>query len=297
MSHRLLPVQKRRRFGSSPWAATLAATALFALGAAQASAAGRVFFDDFESGNTSKWGSDGSRTKCTPVRSSVDGTAVKNGSFMLECNWNGAVAWDNVNSVTTLSLSSFSYSKEFLLRFWVRYASDVDRAAGNKLLKIASASGNSDFILNGAAESSGGQMVSFFPMLAGAQGPTFWGDGSGFADGKWHEVEIYVKHNSDGQSDGAFKVWQDGKAKQTLTNIRTVTGNDKWYPLYLMSNWSSNPGWEHDAANHAYWDDVEIYSDTASGASGSMSDGSISASGSPQTPVTTPAPPSGVQIQ
>jgi hypothetical protein len=294
MLHGLFSVLTQRRMKATRTVASLAAATLFTLASGHSTAAGRVFVDDFESGNNSKWGADGSRTKCNPVRSAADGGALKNGSYVLECNWNGAVAWDNVNSVSTLALNSWSYSREFMIRFWVRYGSDVDRAAGNKLLKIASSSGNSDFILNGAAEASPGQMVSFFPMLAGAQGPTYWGDGSGFADGKWHEVEIYVKHNTSGASDGAFKVWQDGKPKQTLNNVKTISGSDKWYPLYLMSNWSSNPGWEHDAANHAYWDDVEVYSDSGTGASGSMADGTITASGSPQPGVTTPSAPSAV---
>jgi hypothetical protein len=49
--------------------------------------------------------------------------------------------------------------------------------------------------------------------------------------------------------------------------------------LNLPSNWSSNPGWEHDAVNNVYFDDVEIYSDMGTGATGSMADASITVGG------------------
>ncbi len=286
MLHRLpsttTAINVLRRFSG----AIAATAALTVLAVSQAHAAGRVFFDDFETGTNSKWDSDGSRTKCNPVRAAADGGPVRTGAYVLECNWNGAVTWDDPRSVTTVSLKSWNYSREFFIRFWVRYGTDVDRAGGNKLFKLSSQDGKNDFILNGSPDVSPTQMVSYFPLIAGTQGPTFWGNGQEFADGKWHEVEIYVKHNADGQSDGAFKVWQDGKAKQTLTNVKTVqSSSSKWYPMYLMSNWSNNPGWEHDAGNHAYWDDVEVYSDSGTGASGSMADGTVTASGG-----TTPPP-------
>ena len=38
-----------------------------------------------------------------------------------------------------------------------------------------------------------------------------------------------------------------------------------------------NPGWEHDANNHVYWDDFEIYSDATNGTpvTGNLSDASV----------------------
>ncbi len=53
---------------------------------------------------------------------------------------------------------------------------------------------------------------------------------------------------------------------------RTKAG---WDNFYWPSNWASNPGCEHDAENHIYLDEVEIFSDMARGdlALGPMADG------------------------
>ena len=102
-----------------------------------------------------------------------------------------------------------------------------------------------------------------------------WGkDCPAVGDHKWHRIEIYVKHDTDGQ-DGIIRHGVDGvKIHERLG----ATDNDggKWYPWHIMSNWSSNPGWEHDANNHTYWDDIEIFSDTGKGeVTGSMADATI----------------------
>jgi hypothetical protein len=88
-------------------------------------------------------------------------------------------------------------------------------------------------------------------------------------------------------------VWIDGGLKQEATHIVTVAPGHQWGPLYLMSNWSNNPGWEHGASNHVYWDDIEVYTDAGSGGSGNMSDATISAgSGDAQ-----PAAPKNLTVQ
>ena len=81
----------------------MAAAALTIGGGASAEGAGgRVFYDGFETGNTNQWAQDSSRTKCTAVRTSVDGKPTHAGSYMLECNWNGVVAWNDPSSYLTL---------------------------------------------------------------------------------------------------------------------------------------------------------------------------------------------------
>ena len=275
-----------------------ALSAMLMLGA-QTQAAGRVFFEDFEAGSVSQFQQDNSRKMCTAVTQSVDSVAPQGGTHMMECNWNGVVTWDDPAAQSTVVINSFSYTTEFMIRYWVRYATDVDKVGGNKLFKFSN-NGGTDFILNGSPDALPGQMVSYFPLLAGQQGPTFWGDGQAFADYKWHRVEIYVKHNSSGASDGIFKVWEDGKPKQQMSNVKTVLPGEKWYPVYFMSNWSNNPGWEHDANNHTYWDNIEVFSDTGTGGSGSMADGSMTATGSSTTPppaAKTPSSPTAVSSQ
>lgn len=273
-------------------ASVLMVAGVCAVTATSAQAAGRVFSETWEAGNTDKWGSDGSRTRCTTVRSAVDSVAAHSGNYMLQCNWNGLVAWDNPDSFSVVTLKQWDYKREFLVRMWVRYASDVDHVRGNKLFRLYPGAPEGSFYVAGQMENAGGPMFVAWEMIANRQGPTSWGDGAPFGDGKWHRIEVYVKHNTDGQSDGVLRVWQDGVIKQQASNLVTAQSGMKWYPLYLMSNWSNNPGWEHDANNHVYWDDIEVYSDSGTGGSGQLSDASIKASDGP-----TPNPPTGLSVQ
>lgn len=71
-----------------------------------------------------------------------------------------------------------------------------------------------------------------------------------------------------------FKAWVDD------TLVYSVTGDVATaFNLYLHSNWSCNPGWEHDANNHQLIDNVEIFTDTAGGTAttGTAANGDIEA--------------------
>src|SRR5438477_641406 len=52
-------------------------------------AAGRVFYDDFESGNTNKWQSSGTYCPATVAHTSPDGATPHSGSWGLLTNWDG----------------------------------------------------------------------------------------------------------------------------------------------------------------------------------------------------------------
>ena len=108
------------------------------LAAGAVNAAGRVFFDDFESGNVSKWTPDGTRDVCQPVKSGADGSAPHGGQYMLECNWNGEVPWDAHDAYSTVSLpqAKWQYKGEFLLRLWIKYDQDVAHTEGGKVLRF-----------------------------------------------------------------------------------------------------------------------------------------------------------------
>lgn len=253
-------------------------------------AAGLVFSDDFEAGNTNKWGQDGGRNKCVVVSQATDGGTPAAGQNMAECNWNGTVAWDAPSAYSTLRLASFNYSKEFLMRMKVRFASDVDHKFGAKAFRIY---GTDSYYFGAQMEQSGGPLFSYFETINGSAGPMTYGAGTTVGDGKWHEIEIYVKHNDSG-ANGALKVWVDGKLLQSASNAVTATAGAKWFPIYIMSNWSNNgPEWAHDAANHVYWDNFEIYSDNGTGGSGSMADGTM---GGTATTAKTPNPPTDVRL-
>lgn len=91
----------------------------------------------------------------------------------------------------------------------------------------------------------------------------------------------------------AVKMWVDDVIQLDVANAKTVSSTgQQWDSLVLVSNWSSNPGWEHDATNNVYFDDVEIFSDRGSGATGSMASGTISGGVAP----TAPPPPVGLRV-
>lgn len=272
------------------WMGLLAVFTMFC-GASGAHAAGRAFSDDFESGSVSKWSKDPAHAMCTAVKTAVDGVAPKGGSYNAECNWNGVVSWSAQDSYSGLQLSSWDYSREFLIRVWVRYASDVDHAMGAKVLRLYP--GSDSFYMGAQMEQTGGPLFTFFESMGGKSGPLSYGTGTTVGNGKWHKIEIYIKDNTSGAADGTVRVWADGVKQVEAVNAVTVSSGQKWKLLELMSNWSSNPGWEHDAANHVYWDNIEVFTDKATGATGSMSDASITAGGDTKVP----SPPVNVSVQ
>jgi hypothetical protein len=270
------------------------------LAGADAEAAGRVFYDGFESTDTSRWDADGSRDRCTVVQVGVDQGSPHSGNGMLQCNWDGTVTWTDPRAETTLVLqqSRWNYQREFFIRAWLRYDADVAHTFGGKVLRLYPVDHNNfSFCITSEMQASGGPELVFWEWLNGKPGPEYWGTGTVGYDHAWHKIEIYMNHSS--SPDGSLKVWIDGQLVQQATNLVTGSATSKWGPLYLNSNWSNNgPQWAHGAHNHTYWDEVEIYTDLGTGATGSMSDASIRGTGGEATsagPV--PAPPQTVTVK
>jgi hypothetical protein len=182
-----------------------------------------------------------------------------------------------------LPQSAWPYTNEFLIRAWVRLDADVAHTFGSKLLRLFPDDKLDSFILDAQMNQPGGPALITWELINGAQGPETWGAGTSLGDHQWHKIEIYM--NARSTATGSARVWLDGKLQLEVKNAVTVAPGGTWGPLILTSNWSSNPGWEHGANNHLYWDDVEVYTDTGSGASGSMGDASVTAtSGGAPTP-------------
>jgi hypothetical protein len=265
------------------------------LSPSQSIAAGRVFYDTFDSG-TASIGHVQPATACRVVTTAVDGRAPFRGNYQGECNWDGSKVYPDA-TYTAFMLPTWTYTREFFVRVFVRYAADVDVVDGAKFLRLYPNTGDS-FYLGGMP---GRPMFSYFESINGSTGPISYGGDKVFADGNWKRVEVYVKENLPGQTDGVVRVWQDGVIQIDKANIVTVTPNGRWYPLHLMSNWSSNPGWEHDANNHVYWDEIEVYSDAGLGGIGSMSDASIEMDPNrlpqPSPGITPPSAPTAISVQ
>jgi len=271
------PSPERTRPAPAAAARLLALSALCccALLARGAPAAGLVFSDDFEGDNVNKWSQDGKRDLCQVVQRGVDGSSPHGGQRMAECNWNGTVNWNAPTAYSTLMLppEKWPYNQEFLLRLWVKYDQDVSRTFGGKVLRFHPDDVLDGYYLIAQMQSPGGPGQSVWEAFNGVAGPTYWGAKMPLGDHAWHKLEIYVRART--SPDGIARVWFDGVLVQEVKDSVTVAPGKSWGPLFLMSNWSNNPGWEHGATNHIYWDDVELYTDTGLGGTGSLSDASI----------------------
>jgi hypothetical protein len=244
---------------------------------------GRVFHDDFESGNADKWQME--YEKAVIVQTAKDGGSPHSGSHMAEGNWNGLPGQETRSG---LYLPSWEYTNEFLVRFWLRYDQDVDKVGGNKVVRIAGTYPNHSFYCAAAMEKPNGVLFAYWESIGGVAGPILY-DGPPAGDCQWHRYDVYTKHHSPGQEDGIVRLFLDGQVVLEGVNIKSYAEGFKWGEFVFMSNWSSNPGWEHDGENHAYLDDVEIFSDAGTGGTGSMADGTAQAGAD----VITEPPPDG----
>jgi len=105
----------------------------------------------------------------------------------------GVAAWDSETAYSTLRLGSVNYSKD-PDPLKGEYGVGVDRKFGSKMFRLM---GSDNYYMAAQLEQSAARCFSYFETIDGKASDTY-GDGSGFGDGKWHEVEIYVKHNDSG---------------------------------------------------------------------------------------------------
>lgn len=252
-------------------------------------AATLVFSDTFEDGTTNKWIQPGTYPKCTAVSSAADGGIPQAGSRMLRCGWYAdPVQFDEVQ------LSSWPYTNEFLLRFWIRLDENVTHSEGAKMLRLGF--GGPDWThWNPSSENTDHPLFMYWEV-GGNSFPTFWGSSGSAMNHTWSKIEAYIKHDTNG-ADGILRVWVNDVKVWEVVNTNTHTDGAHWYPLNILSNWSGgpDPGYTpKDNLNYTYWDDFEIFSDSTTGtaATGSMADGTISASGS----TTSLATPKNLQV-
>jgi hypothetical protein len=269
----IAPLDKCAKRTSLPrrLALSLTAFATLALVTASAQSAGRVFYDGFESGNTSLWSRDAARNSCQVVASPSDGvTGPYAGSRMARCNWNGTVAWNDPAAYETL-ITNIPYTNEFLIRLRLRLDRNFSTTTGSatKIMRFFNWTGDQSTYLD-IYGGLYGTSITNYVLVSGAAQPNYWGDKDNAGNpSSWHKVEYYVN-----QSSGVVKVWHDGVMVRNATGLNF--NGVKVPPLNLTSNWSD----AHDAENFLYFDEVEIFSDTGTGASGLMSDASASATGS-----------------
>ncbi|QQR78685.1 MAG: hypothetical protein IPJ68_00135 [Candidatus Moraniibacteriota bacterium] len=254
--------------------------------ASDASAAGRVFYDGWESGNANAWvsGGTGIYGKCDVVTSALDGgVGPLSGTKMARCNWDGTAGpFGHQNQA--MAISGWSKSREMLIRFWTRVDSDVDVAKGAKLFRGPGGTSYSGWQFEEGAVAA--LFSALFKSNAQSIGSANYGCSAqpGYnydppiRNGNWHQIEIYLKESTSGSTNGEARIWVDDKLCWEALNQNTddPLGPSYWADFHVMSNWSlTEVDWAHDANNHIYWDDFEVYSDTGTGGTGTLSAGTM----------------------
>lgn len=265
--------------GSGPGpAANTSATATATASASNSAATGiagvtRVFFDDFESGTFALWEEQGA---------AITNVQPQQGMYAAKGGWDGVVDWNHPDALRALSIPQWEYSTEFLARFWLRLDENVDPKPGAKYFRLPFGNDKEGNELVWA-DLYGDSTFSSFMQIDGTTMDTGWSCAS-LADHMWHKAEIYVRDAVDGE----IRMWLDDNELHCENSSgfqypfvgNTHVNAAGWDNFYWPSNWSNNPGWEHDAENNIYLDSVEIFSDAPGGsavASGSLREGNVEA--------------------
>lgn len=257
----------------------LAIVVLALLLATPARAQSRVFYDGFEPGARASWTVD----KCTPVPVAADGGAPAAGTSMQRCAWDGTLDWRDPGKLRDMAIGGVPYVRDRLFRFRIRYDANVDHAQGSKEWRTDFDTPAEVF---GACQLEAGAGATLF--VAGNSIASYWGGVTPArcllgAPPAWREVAIFRRDAVNGVG-GIVRVWNNGAL------LREWTGNTGGHVagtgISLPSNWSSNPGWSHDAVNYVYFDEVEILTDVATGApvTGRLEDNTARVTGAPPAP-------------
>jgi len=240
---------------------------------------GRIFYDDFEDGTLDKWthpARPGVFPEVLGVGEAYDGGSPNSGSYMAGLNWTST-------DYAGIKLLSWSYTREFFVRLYLRYDEDMGiqsgvsvNRTGNKLFRMGwnnESPVNSELLFTTNEKSEDSDPDILHPTLTINGTPTHAYPSNTFFNYQWHKVEIYM----DNHSSGKFKVWLEDSLIINYSG-NTIGDTNDWTNLYIPSNWTTNnPTEVHDDTNHMYLDSVEIFSDTGRGASGSMSDATVQA--------------------
>jgi hypothetical protein len=270
----------------------LALVGLFLVTSAQsASAAGRVFYDGFESGSFGSGWADGYADGpgiIPPAGNKGHDNLVLPiaGQRQMECWYIMPDNW----YCKYIPISSL-YANEIFVRVWVRLDQDVQTDQGSM-----------SHLIRFYGEGSGGATQVVTSLLGGGGTVLFqtdaiwnsvWPSGSpirmpflpGLGDRKWHKYEQYINNTTH-----VYKIWQD----DVLMGSLSTSNINVHFPAFLpLHNWGSPKPTDNNT--HVYFDEVEVFSDLGTGGSGSMANGDITQGGSTST--TAPPAPTNLRVQ
>ena len=264
-----------------------------------ASAAGRVFYDGFESGNTNQWNDYGAppnnQDRCVVVTTATDRVlGPYAGTRMVRCNADGTKSFPDNSEYETLVAPVQNYTNEIFYRVWHRPDANVDNTVGStwKMFQIRYWDGTQSTyrdLFDAVSSTAPGSACHGFGNAGSYVMNSYWGGAPGDNScdrTKWSKTEYYIN-----QATSVVKVWHNDALirNETIPNMSGKKWNDT---LRIVGNWATS----HDAVNHLYFDEVEIYTDLGTGASGSMANGDITQGGG-GTSTTAPVAPMNLRVQ
>ncbi|MCI0565385.1 MAG: polysaccharide lyase [Nitrososphaera sp.] len=207
----------------------------------------KIFSDDFESGNFSKW------TDCG--NNAIETGIVHAGTKSMRYTHQGCYK--------NLSQSSREVYYKFYWYFPTGFTWNLSSTGGKHFWRIAYSTGSNSLFTNqidsgatqGIANSFG---MAFFP---GNGGPGF-NNIAPLPEGRWFKWEFYVRLNDPGVANGETAIWVDGVETFRRTNIDLKAQSNALNLLAQVTNYDSCSG-----VCHWYMDDVELWNGCPSGTS------------------------------
>ncbi|MGH8579624.1 MAG: hypothetical protein ACREVK_05705 [Gammaproteobacteria bacterium] len=207
----------------------------------------KIFSDDFESGNFSKWNECKHQISTTQVHS-------------------GTKAMHRVNYPLCYVRLSQS-SREIYYRFWWYFPSgftwNTASTGGKHFWRLSYSNGSNALFTQqidtgatqGIANSFG---IAFFPEVGG---PVF-NNSAPLPEGRWFKWEFYVRLNDPGSSNGETAIWVDGAKKFHRTNVNLKATSNALNLLAQATNYDFCSG-----VCDYYVDDIEVWNGCPSGSS------------------------------
>lgn len=216
------------------------------------------------------------------AHTTLDTTGGYNGSKGIKTLYSSS----GVNSGTSISVASFNLP-ELYVRFYAKVDCGAGQCAGgtkflklfsknnggyaNSTMRLVYETGNIEGIAagSGATTQNDDGNVMFLngtkpwsPALLSMNTSevNYTGTYSGHKDGQWHCYEMYMKFNSNGNSDGEYKLWIDGVYKLHATNVKNRhDANIREFDYITLGGYSSSSQW---TTPFTIWFDNIIVSDS-----------------------------------
>lgn len=218
----------------------------------------------------------------------VSDSTAPNGTHSLRFNFPAGFTGGNSPDIVTPNPENFSSQyEEVYIQFWIKYSSNwVDEPLTNKWVYIwfnNSATGMPNLPIMGHSQYDSNGIWAVLQAGTNGVGEQIWHSygwgGFTFTYGKWHKVNLHVKMNTGGNSNGILQIWVDDILRINASNGYFRKSSDS----YGISSFQMTPvygGGGTSVPNDQYiWFDDVIIQTTPFGTS------------------STPTPPSGLSIR